>query len=82
MIAVDTNIMGIAWQCLYEFVAIVAHPRIHDTQTPLEDALLQAEAWLESPPCASITARSFSTRPIGIFRVSKRLPCGTPYDLL
>lgn len=35
--------------CLHEFLAIVTHPRIFLPPTPLERALDQVAAWLESP---------------------------------
>ena len=40
---------AIPWPCLHEFLAIVTHPRIYHPSTPLEIALDQVEAWLESP---------------------------------
>jgi toxin-antitoxin system PIN domain toxin len=40
---------AIPWPCLHEFLAIVTHPRIYDPPTPLEKAIEQVEAWLESP---------------------------------
>lgn len=40
---------AIAWPCLHEFLAIVTHPRIYAPPTPLDRALDQVEAWLESP---------------------------------
>jgi uncharacterized protein len=40
---------AIPWSCLHEFLAIVTHPRIYDPPTPLEKAIDQVEAWLESP---------------------------------
>jgi toxin-antitoxin system PIN domain toxin len=40
---------AIAWPCLHEFLAIVTHPRIYKPPTPLEKAIDQVEAWLESP---------------------------------
>jgi toxin-antitoxin system PIN domain toxin len=40
---------AIPWPCLHEFLAIVTHPRIFRTPTPLELALGQIDAWLESP---------------------------------
>jgi toxin-antitoxin system PIN domain toxin len=39
----------IPWPCLHEFLAIVTHPRIYDPPTPLDKAIDQVEAWLESP---------------------------------
>jgi len=39
----------IPWPCIHEFLAIVTHPRIYDPPTPLENAIGQVEAWLESP---------------------------------
>jgi len=40
---------AIPWPCLHEFLAIVTHPRIYAPPTPLEAALNQVQAWLESP---------------------------------
>jgi toxin-antitoxin system PIN domain toxin len=40
---------AIPWQCIHEFIAVVTHPRIFDPPTPLERALAEVEAWLESP---------------------------------
>jgi toxin-antitoxin system PIN domain toxin len=40
---------AIPWPCVYEFLAIVTHPRIFVTPTPLERAVDQIQAWLESP---------------------------------
>jgi len=40
---------AIPWPCVHEFLAIVTHPRIYDPPTPLDKAIDQVEAWLESP---------------------------------
>ncbi len=40
---------AIPWPCLYEFYAIVTHPRIYNPPTPPADARLQIANWLESP---------------------------------
>jgi hypothetical protein len=40
---------AIPWPCIHEFLAIVTHPRIYSPPTPLEKAIDQFEAWLESP---------------------------------
>lgn len=40
---------AIPWPCLFEFFAIVTHPRIYNPPTPVPDALLQIRQWLESP---------------------------------
>ena len=40
---------AIPWPCLYEFFAIVTHPRIYKPPTPVADALIQIDHWLESP---------------------------------
>jgi hypothetical protein len=39
----------IPWPCIHEFLAIVTHPRIYAPPTPLEKAVSQVDAWLESP---------------------------------
>ena len=40
---------AIPWPCIYEFLAIVTHPRVYRPPTPLPAALEQVDAWLESP---------------------------------
>jgi uncharacterized protein len=40
---------AIPWPCLHEFFSIVTHPRIYNPPTPMEKAIDQVEAWLESP---------------------------------
>jgi len=35
--------------CIHEFLSIVTHPRIYNPPTPLDLALEQVDAWLESP---------------------------------
>jgi len=40
---------AIPWPCIHEFLAIATHPRIYNPPTPLEKAIDQVEAWLESP---------------------------------
>jgi len=40
---------AIPWPCLHEFLAIVTHPRIYAPPTPIDGALDQVDAWLESP---------------------------------
>jgi predicted nucleic acid-binding protein len=40
---------AIPYPCVHEFLAIVTHPRIYTPPTPLNAAIGQIEAWLESP---------------------------------
>ena len=40
---------AIPWPCIHEFLAVVTHPRIYNPPTPLEAAVDQIEAWMESP---------------------------------
>ena len=40
---------AIPWPCIHEFLAIVTHRRIFAPPTPLDGAIDQVEAWLESP---------------------------------
>ncbi len=40
---------AIPWPCVHEFLAIVTHPRIYNPPTPLDTALDQMDAWMESP---------------------------------
>ena len=45
---------AIPWPCVHEFLAIVTHPRIFVTPTPLEQAIDQVRAWLESPSVVAL----------------------------
>lgn len=40
---------AIPWPCIYEFFAIATHPKIYNPPTPVKDALIQIDYWLESP---------------------------------
>ena len=40
---------ALPWPCLHEFLAVVTHPRIFKTPTPLPHALAAVSALLESP---------------------------------
>ena len=40
---------AIPWPCVHEFLAIVTHPRIFKTPTPLAAACDQVAAWLDAP---------------------------------
>ena len=48
-LAEDSAPWAIPWPCIHEFLAIVTHPRIYAPPTPLEKAIDQVEAWMESP---------------------------------
>lgn len=51
-LAEGTARWAIPWPCVHEFLAIVTHPRIYDPPTPLDVALDQVAAWIESPTVA------------------------------
>ena len=40
---------SIPWPCVHEFLAVVTHPKIYAPPTPLQQAIEQVDAWLESP---------------------------------
>jgi toxin-antitoxin system PIN domain toxin len=40
---------AIPWPCIHEFFSIITHPRIYDPPTPIDHAVDQIDAWLESP---------------------------------
>ncbi len=48
-LAEGTAAWAIPWPCLHEFLAIVTHPRIYTPPTPVDQAVAQVDAWLESP---------------------------------
>lgn len=43
------TVWAIPWPCIHEFLAVVTHPRIYKPPTPLDDAILQVDYWMESP---------------------------------
>jgi uncharacterized protein len=49
---------GLPWPCVHEFIAIVSHPRIYDPPTPLDRAVDQVVAWLESPSVVLLSEES------------------------
>jgi toxin-antitoxin system PIN domain toxin len=48
-LAEGQSLWAIPWPCIHEFLAIVTHPRIYSPPTPLDKAIEQVEAWMESP---------------------------------
>jgi len=48
-LAEGTAAWAIPWACLHEFLAIVTHPRIYKPPTPVDQAIAQVDAWVESP---------------------------------
>lgn len=40
---------AIPWPCIHEFLAIVTHPKVFAPPSPVQSALGQVEAWLQSP---------------------------------
>lgn len=40
---------AIPWPSIHEFVAVVTHPRIYNPPTPVEAAVDQVAAWIETP---------------------------------
>ena len=54
-LATGASTWAIPWPCLYEFFAVVTHPRIYQPPTPLANALDQIDAWLESPSVVLLT---------------------------
>ena len=48
-LAEDETTWAIPWPCIHEFLAVVTHPRIYKPPTPLRDAILQVDYWMESP---------------------------------
>ena len=54
-LAESAQAWAIPWPCLHELFAIVTHARIYQPPTPLERAIDQIEAWLESPSLVLLT---------------------------
>lgn len=47
--AENAALWAIPWPCIHEFLAVVTHPRIYAPPTPLQTAVEQVEAWMDSP---------------------------------
>jgi toxin-antitoxin system PIN domain toxin len=48
-LAEGTAAWALPWPCVHEFIAVVTHPRIYKPPTPLDEAILQVDYWMESP---------------------------------
>lgn len=63
---------AIPWPCLYEFYAIVTHPRIYRPPSRPAEAIDQIEAWLESPNLVLLAETgSYSSALIELLRSSR-----------
>jgi len=51
-LAEGRTLWAIPWPCIHEFLAITTHPKIYSPPSPLNSAIEQVEAWLESPTLA------------------------------
>lgn len=65
----------IPWPCLYEFYAIVTHPKIYDPPSRPAQALEQIESWLESPTLM-LLAESASYPPVLLDLLRSARPAG------
>jgi toxin-antitoxin system PIN domain toxin len=54
-LAEGTTAWAIPWPCVHEFLAITTHPRVFRPPTPIDAALDQMGAWLESPSLVTLT---------------------------
>ena len=63
---------AVPWPCIHEFLAIVTHARIYAPPTPLEAALDQVQAWLESPSLVLLAEmEDYWTRLHNLLRVGR-----------
>lgn len=49
---------AIPWPCVHEFLGVATHPSIYDPPTPIDHALGQMDAWLESPTLVLLAEHS------------------------
>lgn len=54
-LAEGSTAWAIPWPCIHEFFSISTHPLIYSPPTPLEKAIDQIDAWLESPTVILLT---------------------------
>lgn len=71
---------AVPWPCVLEFLAIVTHPRIYNPATPLERALDQVDAWLESPSAVLLAEGHGHWRVLRATLVSARPSGGQVHD--
>lgn len=57
-LASSASAWAIAWPCLHEFYAVVTHRRVYNPPTTPSQAIVQIEAWLESPSLVLLTESS------------------------
>ena len=71
---------AIPWPCLHEFLAIVTHPRIFKTPTPLELAMGQVDAWLESPSVVGLAENDMYLDCLRDIAISSRVTGARVHD--
>ncbi len=49
VLAKSRSTWAIPWPCIHEFLSVVTHLRVYAPPTPLDTAIDQVAAWLESP---------------------------------
>jgi toxin-antitoxin system PIN domain toxin len=48
-LATSDETWAIPWPCVYEFLAVVTHPKVFNPPSPVGRALEQVSMWMESP---------------------------------
>lgn len=63
---------AIPWPCLYEFYAIVTHPKIYNPPSKPAEAIEQIKAWLDSPSLVLLAeSGSYRSELLALLRTSQ-----------
>jgi len=71
---------ALPWPCVHEFIAIVTHARIYRPHTPLDLALGQVDAWLQSPSVTLLTETAQHWPTLRALLTKARLSGGQVHD--
>jgi uncharacterized protein len=79
-LAAGTQHWAVPWPCAHEFVAVVTHPRIYKTPTPLQVALASISALNQLPNMELIGEGDGYMDCLGEIAVSARVAGGAIHD--
>ena len=79
-LAASARPWAIPWPCIHEFLAVVTHPRIYKTATPLETAMAQLRALRAVPHLVLIGEADDHLDHLGGLAVAARVQGGAVHD--
>ncbi len=79
-LAAGTRQWAIPWPCVHEFLAVVTHPRIYKTATPLETAMAQLRALQAVTNLVLIAETDGHLDHLGDLAIAARVQGGAVHD--